>query len=148
MELYLDPVFKKKNRYKIIWTEEMLKILSEKFATTYNKVLAKELNVSWRSLIRKARELGLEKEPNFLDKNRSEISKMAVKAHPPHPFKGVKGWSVPNSENTRFEKGCLSNMHDPEIVKKVHEKRNKTIKTERIRIRYGLPRKTKLKLNF
>jgi hypothetical protein len=34
----------------------------------------------------------------------------------------------------------------PEIVKKVHRKRNLTIKRDRIRIKYNLPRLTKLKL--
>ena len=63
----------------------------------YNRELAKLLNVSVRSVIRKARELNIDKEPGFLEKRRDEITKMAIKAHPPQPTKGKKGWSVPNS---------------------------------------------------
>lgn len=125
----------------------MVSILRAKYPVTYNKVLAKELGVGWRTLIRKARELGIEKEEGFLDKRRDEITKMATEAHPPHPHKGVKGWCVPGSEAYRFKPGHISYMaRDPEVVKKVHQARNKTIARERMRLMAGLSPITNLKL--
>ena len=148
MELYLPRAKKKKrNHTKITWTDAMLAELTILFPITFNKELARKMGISPRSLIRKARELCLEKEPGFLESRRSEIATMATEAHPPHPHKGQKGWCVPNSEQTRFKKGDVPAMKTrPEIVKKVHRKRNLTIKRDRIRIKYNLPRLTKLKL--
>lgn len=133
-------------RYKIVWTQAMHDLLIAKFPVTFNRVLAKELGVSMRSLTREARKLGIEKIPGFLEKNRNEISRMAVQAHPAHPFKGVKGWCVPNSEKSRFQIGQTSVMSDPEICKRVHQKRNATIARDKIRRKYGLSPITKLKL--
>jgi len=66
-----------KEALSIEWTEKMLDTLKEKFSTTFNIVLAKEIGVSQRTLIRKARELKLEKEPDFLKKRRDIIGAMA-----------------------------------------------------------------------
>lgn len=146
-ELYLPLIPKQRKRYKIDWTLDMITRLKEEFPTRYNKELAEELKVSWRSLVRKARELGIEKENGFLEKRKPEIQAMAREAHPPHPFKGVKGWCVPNSEEYRFRKGQPSRMKtDPELVQKVRAKRNTTIARERRRIRLGLSPLTKLRL--
>lgn len=144
MELYIPP--KPKKSYKINWSTDMIEILSKKFPISFNRELAKELNVSMRTLIRKARELKLEKEPGFLEKNRKTITQMAV-ANNYNKYTGVKGWSVPNSENTRFKKGRQSPMKsNPELVEKVRVKRNETIKRERIRMRLGFSPLTKLNL--
>lgn len=146
MELYLPPVKKKKRSWKVCWSEEMIRILQAKFPVTFNRELAKELKVSMRTLIRKARELNLDKEPGFLDKHRETITKMAV-ANNYNKYTGCKGWSVPNSEGTRFKKGRVSLMKvDRNLVDRVHRSRNETIRRERIRIRYELPRLTKLNL--
>lgn len=125
----------------------MLNRLKNEFPTRYNRVLAADLGVSMRSLIRKARELGIEKEAGFLDKRRNEISRMANEAKPPNPTKGKKGWCVPNSEATRFKPGQPSRMKtNPDLVQKVRRKRNETIRRERIRLKIGLKPLTKLKL--
>lgn len=146
-ELYIPPIPKKRKRYKIDWTPEMITRLKNEFPTRYNKELAAELNVSWRSLVRKARQLGIEKEKGFLDKRRPEIQAMAQEAHPPHPYKGIKGWCVPNSEQNRFQKGQRSIMKtNPMIVQKVRAKRNATIARERRRMQLGLSPLTKLKI--
>ena len=146
-ELHLPLAPRKKRPHKIKWTPEMITRLKTEYPTQYNKELAAELGVSWRSLVRKARELGVEKEPGFLEKRRTEIQKMAVEAKAPQPTKGKKGWCVPNSEATRFQPGNISPMKtDPEVVKKVRSKRNETIRRERIRLKIGLKPLTKLKL--
>lgn len=132
---------------KIQWTDEMIKRLELEFPYRFTRDLAMDLGISKRTIVRKARELGIEKEPNFLEKNRELISDMAAKAHPPHPHKGDKGWVVPNSKNTRFKKGNISPMGtNPEVVKKCHKSRNETIRLEKLRLKYDLPQKTKLKI--
>lgn len=145
MELYIPPA-KKRRTAKIDWIPEMLMTLRLRFPVTFNRQLAREMGVSQRSLIRKARQLGIDKIQGFLDINREAITKMAV-ANNHNKFTGVRGWSVPNSEQSRFKIGHISPMaSDPELVKKVHEKRNMTIKRDRIRMRLGLSRLTKLNL--
>ncbi len=132
---------------KYIWTDEMILKLQQLFPVMYNKELAKILGVSWRTLVHKARELNVYKEPCFLEKRRAEITKMAVEAHPPNPHKGDKGWTVPNSEKYQFKTGNTSCMKNPVIADKVRNKRNEIIRIERLRIKYGLNQKTNLKLN-
>lgn len=132
---------------KIIWTSYMIDRLINEFPFRFNRILATDLNVSMRSLIRKARELNINKEPNFLEKNRDKITEMAIKAHPPHPHIGDSNWSVPNSEATRFQKGNISPMGTShKVVRKCHKTRNETIRMEKLRLKYGLNQKTKLKL--
>jgi hypothetical protein len=62
------------------WTPQMLKLLTTYFPTMFNKPLAKWIGVSLRTMLRKARELGLEKQEGFLDKRRKEINRMAGEA--------------------------------------------------------------------
>jgi hypothetical protein len=133
--------------YKINWTPEMIHRLKFEFKYAYNKTLAIDLGVSWRSLVRKARELGLEKEEGFLEKRKEQIQKMARAKRQPNPTKGLKGWCVPNSEAHRFKSGNISLMATSQKVRdKVSRSRLKTIEEERYRIREGLDQITKLKL--
>jgi len=135
------------NRYKIDWTPEMIRRLKFEFKYAYNKTLAIDLGVSWRSLVRKARELGLEKEDGFLEKRKDHIQKLARAKRNPNPTKGLKGWCVPNSEAHRFKPGNISPMAtSQETRNKVSRSRLKTIEEERYRIREGLDQITKLKL--
>jgi hypothetical protein len=132
---------------KIHWTPEMINQVKLEFPYRFNRELSHDLGISPRSLIRKARELGLDKEPGFLDKNRSIITEMAIKAHPGQPTKGLKGWSVPNSEATRFQPGNISPMTiDRTLVDKCHKSRNETIRKEKLRLKYGMRQRTNLKL--
>lgn len=64
----------------------------------FNRHLAKWLGVSVRTLIRKARELGLEKKPGFLEERKRDIQRMA-------------GEAIRRSDyhNTRFKKGVHYN---------------------------------------
>ncbi|SFK99302.1 hypothetical protein SAMN05216357_11052 [Porphyromonadaceae bacterium KH3CP3RA] len=147
-ELSLPVVAKPKRRTAgIEWTDEMIEFITSKFATSFNRDLADELGVGMRTMIRKARELGLEKEPGFLDKKRKEISQMAKEARSPNPTKGQKGWSVPGGEKYRFKPGHVPAMKDnPELIERVHRKRNETIRNEKFRLKVGLEPETKLRL--
>ena len=145
MELYL-PDIRRKKRPAINWTDTMLAKLRAEFPYRYNKELAAELNVSWRTLVRKARELAVEKEPGFLESRRSDISARARKSKPPNKYKGQKGWSVPGGEAHRFKPGHVSPIKDnPELIQKIRASRNETIRRDRIRRRLGLTPITKYK---
>ena len=133
---------------KIEWTDSMLNILRNRFSTEFNKYLAIQLGVSLRSVIRKAREIGIDKEPRFLEIRRMTISAWAQAAKPENINKGRKGWCVPNSEPHRFKPGNISPMHLPEIRKKVSNSRLNRIDDERLRMELGIPQLTKLKLNL
>lgn len=82
---------------RIYWTGQMLSDLRAFFATTKNEELAGMLGVSPRTVVRKARELGLEKDADWLhgvwDEHR-------VMAHAESRSKGYPG---------TFRKGVRSN---------------------------------------
>jgi len=119
-----------------------------RFPFEFNKDIAKDLGVSWRSLVRKARELGLEKQEGFLDKKRGEIVKLILKVRKQNPAQTGKGFVIPNSEQYRFKKGHVPRIKtDPELAKRIRDKRNETIRRDRLRRKYGLSPITKLKLN-
>lgn len=62
---------------RIFWNTQMLDYLRRHFPTTLNDELAGCLGVSPRTMIRKARELGLEKDPEWLADVWEERRKMA-----------------------------------------------------------------------
>lgn len=69
--LYQDPVTGRLMEHKdcstkIHWSPYMIERLTNKYATTKNEDLAIDLNVSPRTVIRKARELGLEKDKGWM----------------------------------------------------------------------------------
>ena len=69
--LYQDPVTGRLMEHKdystkIHWSLYMIERLTNKYATTKNEDLAIDLNVSPRTVIRKARELGLEKDRGWM----------------------------------------------------------------------------------
>lgn len=147
-ELTLSPVLQEKKKWrKIEWTPDMLETLKKEFPTSYNAELSNALGVSPRSLIRKARELGLDKELGFLDKRRPEIGAMAKMARGTNVTKGQKGWSVPGGEAYRFHPGHIpATKTDKALVERIRKKRNETLRRERIRIKYGMERLTKLRI--
>lgn len=128
---------------RINWTEEMIQKLQEEFSYRFSRDIGNEMGISIRSVIRKARELGLEKQPGFLENNRSEISKRANENKPPNPNKGNKEFRIPGGEKFRFVPG---QKRPPVDYGQITRKRNETIHKEKIRLKYGLPQKTKLKL--
>ena len=88
----------KKDHYGIVWTPDQLKLLRDYFPTMFNKPLAKWIGVSMRTLVRKARELGLEKKEGFLQERKRDIQRLAGDAI-----------RAPDHKNTRFKKGVHSN---------------------------------------
>lgn len=114
---------------KIEWTPEMDEMVINLFPKEYSRDLAANMGVSLRSVIRRARELGVDKESDFLEKRRAQITQLAQAAKPPHPMKGVKGWSVPGSEKYRYKKGHIpASAISPEVSKKIWETRRKNMR--------------------
>lgn len=143
------PKPKRKQGIPIVWTDKMLDELTARFPTDFNKDIAKSLGVSWRSVVRKARQLGLQKTPDFLEVKRPEIVKKILKVRKPNPKQCGKGFVIPNSEQYRFKPGNIPpQVNNPELVKQIHAKRNASIARDRIRVKYGLPPLTKLKIKY
>lgn len=140
---------KRAYRKPVQWEQKRIDYLKANFATNFNKDLAAELGCGWRTVIRKARELGLEKEPCFLDKNRPEIVKRIQKVRIHSPHQQGKGYCVPNSEQFRFKAGNIpASKTNTKVAEKARITRNETIRRDRIRLSFGLPQKTKLKLKI
>lgn len=125
------------------WTPEMIEKLEGEFPNRFSIDIAKELGLSIRTIIRKARGLGLKKEPSFLENKREQIQARAKKNMPPNPNKGNKDFRIPNSERFQFKKGQPRPKVD---YQKISVTRHKLIEKEKLRLKYGLPQKTKLKL--
>jgi hypothetical protein len=129
---------------KIRWTAEMLALLDRQFPNCFNDQIAKRLKVSVRTVIRKARERGLEKVEGF--EWSGKANRRRQKNMPTNPHKGKKGWSVPGGEAYQFGK----NNPPPKLTKPQRKRmvktRNETIKRERLRLKYGLKQETKLNL--
>lgn len=126
-----------------IWTDEMIEKMKTEFPNRFTKDIADELNLGNRTIVRKAREMGLKKVEGFLDIKRKEIVELIQKNKGPHPHKGDSSYTIPNGEKHRFKKGHVPVPCD---YKKATERRNEIIRQEKMRIKYGLPQKTKLKL--
>lgn len=62
----------------IYWTPQMIDWLKRYFPTNINQEIAEELGVSPRTMLRKARELGLKKDQEWLYKIREERRLMAA----------------------------------------------------------------------
>ena len=88
----------KKDHYGIVWTDEQLKLLRTYFPTMFNRPLALWIGVSIRTMIRKARELGLEKTPGFLQERKRDIQRLASEAI-----------RLSDNRSTRFKKGVHNN---------------------------------------
>ncbi|NOS92468.1 MAG: hypothetical protein HOP30_11135 [Cyclobacteriaceae bacterium] len=110
-----------KQALSIEWSELMITTLKAKFPNTFNAELAKEVGVSPRTLIRKARQLGLEKEPGFLDKNRETITEMAKEKRPPNgqeTIDRITELGIP----FRFKKGNVPpsiRKYAPEVIEAI-----------------------------
>ena len=70
----------KKACYGIMWTPYMEKLLVDHYATMFNGPLALLIGVSERTLIRKARSLGLKKMDGFLEIRRPDIIRYSKEA--------------------------------------------------------------------
>lgn len=90
---------------RIFWNRDMLDLLKRHFPNTLNEELAGMLGVSTRTMIRKARELGLTKDKEWLDAIWDE---RRIMAHHASKRLGYPGSIKPGqhlSPATEFKKG-------------------------------------------
>lgn len=92
-------------RTRIYWSESMLGYLRKNYARTLNRELCDHLCMSERTMIRKARELGLSKDPRWLAEvweERRQLAHMIARA------KGYPGRFMPGDERGKacqYKKG-------------------------------------------
>lgn len=124
------------------WTKEMLDTLTEGYPHRLNADLARELGVSVNAVAKKAGRLGLRKESGFRDKNRKAIYDRRVTLW-------NKGWfrkgNTIGSEH-RFTGEEETDQRKAERIEKVTAARRRQTYDELIRIKYGLRRRTRLRL--
>lgn len=73
---------------RIFWSKDMKEYLMRHYSNTLNDELAGCLGVSVRTLVRKARELGLQKDPSWMSKI---IEERRMMAHAESKRKGYPG---------------------------------------------------------
>jgi len=126
------------------WTQSMLRLLREGFPSRVNAELAAELGVSPRSLSRKAAELGLRKDAAAW----AARSGAAVAARRAASVAAA-------SSSTRFAKGVRSNpagefgpgrRPTAEELRKAKETLLGTYYSEAVRVKWGLPQRTRLRI--
>lgn len=125
----------KKDHYGIVWTDEQLKLLRTYFPIMFNRPLAKWIGVSMRTLIRKARELGLEKKPGFLQDRKRDIQRLSGDAI-----------RASDHKNTRFKKGVHSNPAGEFKPGHVESPETKAKRSESLKYAWKV-RKAKIELN-
>ena len=92
-----------------VWSEEAIYVFKQVFPHNWNKDLAKYFNVGWRTIVRKARELKLEKAPDFRDN--IDFTQFSKGVSPTN--KGMKQEEYMSPEGlektklTRFKKGRI-----------------------------------------
>lgn len=89
----------------LAWSQAKLETMRREFPTTTNEDLAIDLGVSQRTLIRKARELGLEKDPNWLREKALEGCRKMQLINKSCRNTGMFKRGVRNSPNTEFKPG-------------------------------------------
>ncbi len=131
---------------KIILTEEQDAYLRENYATVINYYICKELGISMRTLVRLARERGLEKDMVAIEGQRrrrmSESIRKTLRA------RGSKNSSL-NGIETRFKKGykpkeLFGEEKFNEMHRKAVETRKKRFAEDRARYHWGLPQKSNM----
>ena len=100
---------------RIYWSTDMLDYLRRHFPTTLNEELAGCLGVSQRTMIRKARELGLKKDEAWLQQVWDERRRLAQAISKRKGYPGCFQKGVHSSPDTEFKKGHTAS---PEVKQK------------------------------
>ena len=90
---------------RIFWNKQMLEYLRKNYATTINEELAEWLGVSYRTVRRKAHQLGLKKDEAWLKDIHDERRKLAIASSKVHGNAGQFKKGQHASPATEFKKG-------------------------------------------
>lgn len=150
---------------KIVWDDAMLRYIQANFSTMANADLAKRLHVGARTVVRKARELGLVKDETFsvaiglgrrisrgqrksTNKNwRRTQFKKGEHRHLENEFKpGHQLTPEQSAKKSATSKLTWHKYHTPESIERARVKRLDTIYRDRVRMKCGLRRITKMNL--
>lgn len=129
------------------FTPEMDEYMRKHFPNTTNEVLGEYFGCSTRTVIRRARVLGVSKSKAFMKQMQKEGAAAAKYFNIKHGRYPPKGFHIPNRELSYFKPGRKeSKSAMKKRVAKVTESRNATIAKERARLRAGLQPLTKMRL--
>jgi len=108
------------------WSNEDIAYLKEHFPNKWNRDLAKHFGLGMRTIIRKARELGLEKAPDFRDYIDFTSFNKGIppknKGLPQSMFASPEG--MEKSKYHYFKKGHVpANKTNPDVAKKIWKTR-------------------------
>ena len=103
---------------RINWSRQMLDDLRSMYPNTFNYELAHILGVSSRTMIRKARELGLKKDREWLRGVYRENMKVAHILNKVHGNKGQFKKGVRSSPETEFKSGRRKPLTDEQESKR------------------------------
>lgn len=137
---------------KIILTDRQRNWLIKHYKHTKNDEVMAKLGLTIAGLHRFARELGLKKSRQFMQRCQAattEAARIANKARGWPP----KGYRIPRGDEFGFKKGVtsaerLGPERNRERIRKAAESRRKTVAAEKRRILFGLPQRTKLKIGY
>ena len=135
---------------KFYFTKEQLMYLIENFATTKNMELAAHLGCGESTLHRTARKMGLKKDREFMERLNSESLAACHAANRGTGNSGKKNL-LKHGVKYRFKKGerpvdRLGEEGERRRIEKLRKTRTALIRRERVRINWGLPQLTNIKL--
>lgn len=131
-------------------TEEQRRWLVNNFADTKNEECARRCGCSPRTIVRLARSMALAKSREFVEEARRKGQEMSAIMNRGEGNRGKENL-LRYGSRYQFRKGITSlqrigEERERERVRKAHETRNKTIASERVRIKWGFEQKTRLRL--
>lgn len=125
--------------------------LRKMFKNTPNDVIMEKLDISFSTLHRTARALGLTKTKQFMRKCQRNAADKARDSHIINGTYPPEGFIIPGSEVHRFKAGVTSLQRlgarkERQRVEKSAESRRQTWKEEKARRVFGVPQRTKLRV--
>lgn len=103
---------------RIYWSRQMVDDLKAMYPTTLNEDMAHIVGVSVRTMIRKARDLGLEKDREWLTGVYRENVRVACCLNKVHGNKGQFKKGVRSSPDTEFKTGRMKPLTDEQEAKR------------------------------
>lgn len=130
--------------------EQQVAWLVKHYKHTRNADIQAKLGLSEGSLHRMARKLGLSKSPQFIRKTQEAAAKKAYESHKRNGTFPPKGYLIPN--RCVFQPGVsnrkrLGKKRDAERLAKMVATMRELREADRVRVKYGLPQLTKMKVN-
>lgn len=136
---------------KRIFSEAEVEYLKAHFADTKNAELAAHLRCGETTLHRTARKMGLKKSAEHMKRCQRHTAEQAAKANRASGGNAGKANLLKYGTKYQFKKGTtnadrLGVEAEKRRMQKAVISRNETIRRERMRINWGLPQRTRLKL--